>query len=142
MPRGRSWTEIEVNRLIALRDDEGLIWSAVARKLGRRSGADGGIGQCCAAYNYHKAKRARDAAAMIAAGITPPSPPPSPRAPCDNSSIAPAEVALLVAPVKRARYFSGDGDLMTRIVAQGLTAGYFGDPPPGRSALDQRQGGK
>lgn len=139
MPRGRSWTEIEVNRLIALRDDEGLIWSAVARKLGRRSGADGGIGQCCAAYNYHKAKRAREAA-MIAAGITPP----SPRAPCDNSSIAPtpAEVALLDAPAKRPRYFSGDGDLMARIVAQGLTAGYFGDPPPGRSALDQRQGGK
>lgn len=137
MPRGRSWTEIEVDRLIALRDDERLIWSVIARKLGRSVGADGGVGQCCAAYNYHKAKRATEAA-MRAAGVMLP----APRTPCDNSPIAPtpAEVARLDAPAKRPRYFSGDGGVMARIAAQGLTAGYFGDPPPGRSALDQRQG--
>lgn len=138
MPRGRGWTPIEIDRLIHLRDDRRLIWTVIARKLGRNAGSDG-IGQCCSAYNYHKAKRAREAA-MVAAGITLP----APRTPCDNSPIAPtpAEVALLDAPTRRPRYFSSDGGLMTRIAAQGLTAGYFGDPPPGRSALDQRQAGK
>lgn len=151
MPRGRSWTEIEVNRLIALRDDERLIWSVIARKLGRSAGADGGVGQCCAAYRFHTARRTRRAA-MIAAGLTPS----ARRVPRDNYQKAkrdttpttvaiepvPVEVASPSAPARR-RYFSdNETSVMARIAAQGLTAGYFGDPPPGRSALDQRQVGK
>ncbi|QPF81651.1 hypothetical protein IC762_17650 [Bradyrhizobium genosp. L] len=31
-------------------------------------------------------------------------------------------------------------DFHARIAERGLTAGFFGDPPPGRSALDKREG--
>lgn len=45
--------------------------------------------------------------------------------------------------VKRPRYFhDADADLRGRIARQGLTAGFLGDPPPGRSALDQREASK
>jgi len=43
-------------------------------------------------------------------------------------------------PVKRPRYFhDADLHIVSRIERQGLTAGFLGDPPPGRSALDQRE---
>lgn len=137
MPRGRSWTEAEIDRLIMMRDEYRMIWTEIARKLGRHATANGGASQCCAAYRFHKAKRANEAA-MKAAGTTlPPR-----RAPMDTrcEGLTPADAARLDAPVERPRYFSDmDTDVMKRIHAQGLTAGYFGDPPPGRSALDQRQ---
>lgn len=42
--------------------------------------------------------------------------------------------------VHRPRYIhEADMDIIARIDRQGLTAGFLGDPPPGRSALDQKQ---
>lgn len=32
-----------------------------------------------------------------------------------------------------------NAEILRRIKAQGLTAGFFGDPPPGRSALDKKK---
>jgi hypothetical protein len=32
-----------------------------------------------------------------------------------------------------------NAEILRRIKAQGLTAGFFGDPPPGRSALDKKR---
>lgn len=56
---------------------------------------------------------------------------------------APAVAAELARPVHRPRYVhDADLDLRARIAAQGLTAGWFGDPRPGRSALDQREAQK
>lgn len=58
-----------------------------------------------------------------------------------DCAIAPtaAEAAILAAPVKRPRYFhDADRFVTSRITSQGLTAGIFGDPPEGRSALDKR----
>lgn len=56
---------------------------------------------------------------------------------------APAVAAELAKPVHRPRYVhDADLDLRARIAAQGLTAGWFGDPRPGRSALDQREARK
>ena len=44
-------------------------------------------------------------------------------------------------PNDRTRYFhDGDQFVRARIEKQGITAGVFGDPPKGRSALDQREG--
>lgn len=43
MPRGRRWTEFEVDRLIAMRDS-GVIWTAIARELGRANDPQGGAG--------------------------------------------------------------------------------------------------
>lgn len=59
-------------------------------------------------------------------------------------AIAPtrAEAARLAAePGKRPRYFhEADLDIISRIERQGLTAGFLGDPPAGRSALDRKEG--
>ncbi len=56
---------------------------------------------------------------------------------------APAVAAELANPVQRPRYFhDADQFVLGRIARQGLTAGFCGDPPPGRSALDQREAQK
>ncbi len=55
----------------------------------------------------------------------------------------PLPLVAVPRPEKRPRYFSdADNDIRARIARQGLTAGFLGDPPPGRSALDQREGHK
>jgi hypothetical protein len=41
--------------------------------------------------------------------------------------------------LQRAKAEDWNADLLRRIKAQGLTAGFFGDPPPGRSALDKKR---
>lgn len=141
MPRGRAWTRTEVDRLIHMREVKAMIWTAIARVLGRAGDPQGGAGTCCAAYRYHKAKRAREAE-LIAAGGTPLSRPRF-RLPADEDrclELPPAAAAQLAGPVARPRYFHGaDSDLRARIARQGLTAGFLGDPPPGRSALDKRR---
>lgn len=137
---GRGWTETEIDRLIDMRDRRRMVWSAIARELERDDTGQNGVGACCAAYGYHKARRAREAA-MVAAGITPPTRRRI-RLPADDApvNLPPSQAARLDEPVCRPRYFhDADNDLRARIAEQGLTAGWFGDPKPGRSALDQRE---
>jgi len=61
----------------------------------------------------------------------------------DNSAAAAVRKAATPPAVERRRMPSLDhlrerAELHLRISGQGLTAGFFGDPPPGRSALDER----
>lgn len=121
MPRGPVWTNRELLQLIDMRERQRMIWVDIADVLGRASG-----NACQQAYAKHR-NNFPDAIpeGKIFLG---------PRALPINLE------KMLAEPVVRPRYFSDmDGDVMKRIRAQGLTAGYFGDPPPGRSALDQRQ---
>lgn len=133
----RGWLASEIARMIEMRDMQHMKWIDIARAFGRCGPFRDGPASCCATYTYWKAKFAREAK-MRAAGINPP-----PRripANYDPPIEAPASVARsLAAPVKRPRYFhSDDMDIMGRIERQGLSAGMFGDPIPGRSALDRR----
>lgn len=124
MPRGPVWTERELLQLFDMRERQRMIWADIAAALGRVSG-----NACHQAYAGHR-KNFPDEIVLA-------------ERPTFASHLRPLPVnleKLLAEPVKRPRYFSDmDGDVMKRIRAQGLTAGYFGDPPPGRSALDQRQ---
>ena len=83
-------------------------------------------GGCAWAYAYHGAKfRAESRGVDIVAAM---------------KRLSPAAQKTLAEPVARPRHFSDvDRDINLRIARQGLTAGVFGDPPPGRSALDQRR---
>lgn len=140
----RHWTPNMIDRLFELRDVQKLSWDEIGAQFNDK-GAN-----CCTRYNYYSTKRriaaarsrfkapsGSDYVAFPARAIaSPPSPPPAPpRRIAIAPALAPAE------PVQRPRYFhDADADIRARIAAQGLTAGFFGDPAPGRSALDQRGG--
>lgn len=142
MPRGQSWGDDKIARLFHMRDELQMSW----HEIGARFGVSGPC--ACTRYNYHSAKRriaeqrARVLAEAADVARRPPIVVPRPVAPPQ----APAVAAPPPAPpdaVKRPRYFhDGDMEIRSRIASQGLTAGFLGDPPPGRSALDQRGAGK
>lgn len=144
MPRnGRGWTTSELDRMFKMRDEDGAKWIDIARALRRCGIGRDGPAACCAAYNYWKAKFAREAE-MRAAGIEPPKrAAPMPDAYGRGLAASRAQVAELNSTVRRPRYFhDADMDIIGRIDRQGLTSGFFGDPIPGRSALDKRQEAK
>ncbi len=134
----RIWSRAAVDRLIAMRDVLEMKWPAIGDEF------DDTAANCCVRYHYYKKRRKIDdlrrgdtarrraapapvamSVAAIRAAI--PDPPPKPE--------RPAEI------VHRPRYFhEADADIAARIRRQGVTAGFLGDPPPGRSALDQRRG--
>lgn len=134
----RTWTQQMIDHLIHMREVEKMTWDAIGAAFGV-TGAN-----CCTRYHHRQAKiriaEAREAARARAAHLAAngivaapplPSPPPAP-------VIAGPPLA-----VHRPRYFhAADNDIRSRIARQGLTAGFLGDPPPGRSALDQREAGK
>jgi hypothetical protein len=138
--RCKGWTEHEVQQLIDMRENRRMKWREIARALGR-SGERGGMSVCSGAYAYWTAKFKREAA-MRAKGIEPPKQMRHSAASHDTPIAAPPVVAKgLAEPVKRPRYFHQvDMDLIARIERQGLTAGFLGDPPKGRSALDRKEG--
>jgi len=119
----RRWERANIDRLFSMREVQRLKW----REIGNAFGLSAAM--CCARYQYYKG-----------AGSS-----------SDAPAAAPAVAATLAAPVKtmrpvepvihRPRYIhEADMDIIARIDRQGLTAGFLGDPPEGRSALDQRQG--
>jgi hypothetical protein len=124
------FTEHDLERLFHARDVLRRKWDDIARDLpGNRSAAT-----CCWAYKYYRSKWLLEVAR--------------------ESSTAPTKAARRVMPKiaaaapparsrepdKRPRYFhEADADIRARIDRQGITSGFFGDPPPGRSALDQKQ---
>lgn len=119
------WPDAEQSKLDRLRG-EGLSWEAVAAQMqGRTQWA------CQQRYSVrHGKSREKPAEA------------PAPR----QAPLAPVMAALQAAESKtRGRRISlaslmADADLRARIAEQGPTAGLFGDPPAGRSALDDRLG--
>lgn len=121
----RIWTVERLKLVVKLRDVDGLAWSMI----GERFGVKGPI--CCARYHAYKAEL-RIAERRKALGLVDPQPKNPARV--ERPSILPT-----INPEKRPRYFhSDDMDVLGRVERQGLTAGFLGDPPPGRSALDKR----
>jgi len=102
-----------------------MTWDAIALALRRPSG-----NACCWAYGHHQDEFPDDAPVGEPAPVCP-----------DWARPLPLSARRALAePVKRPRYFSEiDADIIGRIARQGITAGFLGDPPPGRSALDQRE---
>lgn len=123
----RTWTDEQIALMIKLRDVEGLPWNEIGERFGFTAA------KCC--IKYHNVKSADRIAARrkemrVAAG--PPAAIPA----------RGAELRFLNEPVARPRYFSdADQFIRARIERQGLTAGFLGDPPPGRSALDEKRAG-
>lgn len=114
----RTWTDEKLKRLVLLRDGKRMKWKAI----GAAFGVDGAL--CCTKYHLYKANlRIAERRKQLSAAP----PPPIVFTPADPDK----------------RYFQdADADLRLRIARQGLTAGVFGDPPAGRSALDQRERAK
>jgi len=132
----KCWTAIERQRLLDLRDVQKLSWDEIpARMPGRSKSA-------CLVQYYHTL-RDRSAAKRM--------PPRTPRVIPAAVKIAPSPIkppAIVVRQVPASapgrtvstsalRYHA---ELLQRVAhAGGLTAGLLGDPPPGRSALDQKR---
>jgi hypothetical protein len=110
------WTTFEDRLLLLLRRDEKKSWAFIEQAFPRRTGA--------ALINHFYKLLAR-----------PPKPAPLPVAVHQAAATKPSgrqvSTHVLIA----------DAELRSRIALQGLTAGLFGDPLPGRSALDQRNAG-
>lgn len=147
MPRRPNWTRVQVNHLISLRDVERMAWQDIAEAVGDT------VQACCHRYGYHKARRRAEA---VRKGEVLPDEPPPFRATPHASEPVPAlpkpepvkkKIAVkkdprIAQPVQRPRYYhEADSDILSRIDRQGLTAGFLGDPPKGRSALDQKRAG-
>ncbi|BCA04182.1 SANT/Myb-like DNA-binding domain-containing protein [Bradyrhizobium diazoefficiens] len=142
------WSGNEDAELLRMRDVERLDWPEIAAALPGRSGP------ACEQRYYGKLKGARDRArrprgpkpsvpavswrkrGVAAAGVVPEI----------AAVVAPAAPALPLPVVERKRmplmdHLRERAELQLRIDRQGLTAAWFGDPPPGRSALDKRASG-
>lgn len=135
----RRWDAADEDHLLFLRDVDRLGFEAIAPRLDRSMLA------CQARYYGRLADRngakhypawhplARKAGLPVAPTPAPPAP------------VAPAPAPP--APPRDSRSTNLDGlrdwaDLLGRIAERGLTGGVFGDPPPGRSALDERLHGR
>src|SRR4051812_43676296 len=142
------WTPYDDATLLRLRDGEGLGFQDVAKRMPGRTAS------ACEMRYYGKLKGARNQTRR-ASGPRPSIPAVSWRkrgaavagvvaAPADVASPAlPSATRPLMISADRIRMPCLDGlreraELQLRIDRQGLTAGFFGDPRPGRSALDER----
>lgn len=123
------WTDERMRSVVELREKHKMTWDAI----GARFGVAGSL--ACTRYHSYKAKL-RIAEKRREMGLGDP-PPPRVR---KRKPLQPLPLIAIPRPEKRPRYFSdADNDIRARIARQGLTAGFLGDPPPGRSALDQKQ---
>lgn len=115
----RKWSRADIDRLFHMKDVLKLKW----RPIGEAFGVSAAM--ACTRYQYYK--NGGDSAG-----------PPAVRPAKLDSPPKPARAAEII---HRPRYFhEADADIAARIRRQGLTAGFLGDPPPGRSALDRRRG--
>lgn len=117
-----TWLASEDLLLQQLKKD-GNTWAEIAARLPRHTKS------ACEQRHYKRNERP---------AVTPR--PPAPR---------PASVTVRQAAgrepscrVMRTALLMVDSEMRARIEAQGLTAGWFGDPPKGRSALDDRLAGR
>lgn len=123
--RFKPWTDDE-RRMVKVQRDRGIPWSRMILPEGRTRGA--------CEQELYKVRRWEAAGARL--GVA------KQRAvmAAQNVPAAPAP-----GPVARSSAYSSthlvDADMRSRIALQGLTAGFFGDPLPGRSALDQKRAG-
>lgn len=136
-PMPLPWDDAEQDHLLFLRDREKLRFSAIGPRLGRSP-------EACEVRYYTKLfavnaanhyGKTRSGGRPVGGG--------KPR-PTVNRPVKPVEMKI-PPPAEHGGYRAVDLDglreraeLMLRIAERGLTGGVFGDPPPGRSALDER----
>lgn len=143
MIRGQWWTREEDETILRLRDVSRLDWKAIAADVPGRSAA------ACEQRYYGKLKGVRDRTPRPTGPAPKAGAPGYWRRPRVINVPLPVKPAPVAAPrfVPRGRVLSTDvlrdaARLHARIETSGdLSRGYFGDPPPGRSALDQRAKG-
>lgn len=132
---GRGWSERELARLVALRA-RGAKWADISAALRGRS-----TSACTLAFYNIGAKRRREEARAKARAE-------APRAPlkvrCIMPAVKPDQAPSRALPAPSAGVVAtsrlvADAELRDRIAERGLTAGIFGDPAPGRSALDLKR---
>lgn len=148
----RRWSAADIDRLFELRDVQQLTWREIGEAF------DDNFASCCTRYFYYKDKyrleAMRDGEEVTPRReskprrrwSTPVAPKQKPRRTAPSPPLAPAPkpepvfvARNVAAPIKRPRYIhEADMDIIARIDRQGLTSGFLGDPPAGRSALDQR----
>jgi hypothetical protein len=116
------WNREMFVRLIDMREVHKLTYDEIAKTLGAP------VSSCQKYYSDLRGRRVREAEAA-------------------NKRPPPVVVKQPIITARtdlrehrpRAPLHPADAELSARIAALGLTAGVFGDPPPGRSALDQRR---
>lgn len=135
----RRWDAAEEAHLLFLRDRERLGFDVIGARLGRS-------GKGCMA-RYYSRLFAQNGARHFPVG--------HPKARKNRPAAAPAPAPIVaqpqalppapaVAPERRPRLdaLRDWAELCARIAERGLTGGVLGDPPPGRSALDERLQGR
>ncbi|UGY14610.1 SANT/Myb domain-containing protein [Bradyrhizobium septentrionale] len=150
--RNPVWTDIEDAKLLHARDVLGVPWSKIEQHMPGRS-----RGGC--ERRYYTDLQTDNLATRRnwkARGLRPPRPrkpstPPRPVVPAIvrtlvevlSPSIAPAAPKPVIVQDKQGTAALAGlrerAELLARIAERGLTGGVLGDPPPGRSALDQRR---
>jgi hypothetical protein len=149
------WTQKERDRLLHLRDVERLKWDAVAARMPGRT-----RGSCIVQYYdrlraFNKAQQRPEEPGRYGPkpirAAPPPLPAPKPARPSVPEAVKPVAPPLVAVPAPadialRRRtaaleVLRAEAELRARIAERGLTGGLFGDPAPGRSALDRRLAG-
>ncbi|TFV34569.1 hypothetical protein E4K66_30865 [Bradyrhizobium frederickii] len=137
-PRPLPWDDAEEDHLLFLRDREKLRFNVIGPRLGRSP-------EACEVRYYTKLfavnaanhyGKERSGGRPVGGGKPRPRPAAKPAKPVEMKVPPPAEhggyrAVDLDALRERA-------ELLLRIAERGLTGGVLGDPPPGRSALDER----
>lgn len=117
----RFWPRHEIQKLFELRDVRQLAWSEIGSRLNRPP-------RNCAS-RYHGAKRAMEIAAAAEKGIVLLKPIADPD---------PSEVKIMLADREARAAARNERD--TEALSAGIiTPVFFGDPPPGYSALDEKR---
>jgi hypothetical protein len=153
MKTGR-WTAKEANELMVMRDERKLSWRIIAAHFDRSKAS------CIMAHHHRITKRrlaeqrGQRVKAMVAefnkygrletnwqreamAGKRARKVTAAPQQDCRKNPPAPLRS---LAAITTDRLII-DAELRSRIEVSGITAGLLGDPPPGRSALDERRAG-
>lgn len=129
MIRRSHWTEADQARLLKLRDVDKLDWSAIVAAMPGRTLAG------CKIQYYG---RLRDRSQAKRYNPTRQLPAPLPPAPVVEPAVTPAPVIGRQARGAALECLRDAAELRLRIAERGVTGGLLGDPPPGRSALDER----
>lgn len=119
MARPFTWSPSMLERLLRLRDEQGKGWHEIAETLGRPHKA------CSARYWHEEYKRRRDRAAARAG---------------NGEQIGEVHAPPRYMPaVVDARLIEDRDRRAEAAESRNFTSTFFGDPPPGYSALDRKR---